>query len=82
VGSFRGISPFSEVSRAAAESREKPVDSKKRLEAWAEIQQLVRDEVPWVFLWQQHDLYGVANWIEWTPRADERVWMYEAKLAR
>jgi len=24
----------------------------------------------------------VANWIEWTPRADERIWMYEAKLAR
>ena len=43
------------------------VDPKKRLEAWAELQQLVRDEVPWVFLWQQHDLYGVANWIEWTP---------------
>jgi peptide/nickel transport system substrate-binding protein len=58
------------------------VDPRKRLEAWAEIQQMVRDEVPWVFLWQQHDLYGVANWIEWTPRADERIWMYEAKLAR
>jgi len=58
------------------------VDPKKRLEAWAELQQMVRDEVPWVFLWQQHDLYGVANWIEWTPRADERIWMYEAKLAR
>ena len=58
------------------------VDPKKRLEAWAEIQQMVHDEVPWVFLWQQHDLYGVANWLEWTPRADERVWMYEAKLAR
>ena len=43
---------------------------------------MVRDEAPWVFLWQQHDLYGVANWIEWTPRADERIWMYEAKLAR
>ena len=56
------------------------VDSKKRLEAWAELQQLVRDEVPWVFLWQQHDLYGVASWIEWTPRADEKVWMYEAKI--
>ncbi|HTI53221.1 MAG TPA: ABC transporter substrate-binding protein [Verrucomicrobiae bacterium] len=58
------------------------VDPKKRLEAWAEMQQMVHDEVPWVFLWQQHDLYGVANWIEWTPRADERIWMYEAKLAR
>ena len=56
------------------------VDAKKRLEAWAELQQMVRDEVPWVFLWQQHDLYGVANWIEWTPRADEKVWMYEAKV--
>ena len=56
------------------------VDPKKRLEAWTELQQLVRDEVPWVFLWQQHDLYGVANWIEWSPRADEKVWMYEAKI--
>src|SRR2546426_995610 len=56
------------------------VDPKKRIEAWAELQQMVHDEVPWVFLWQQHDLYGVANWIDWTPRADEKVWMYEAKV--
>ncbi len=56
------------------------VDPKKRLEAWAELQRMVHDEVPWVFLWQQHDLYGVANWIEWSPRADEKVWMYEAKV--
>jgi peptide/nickel transport system substrate-binding protein len=56
------------------------VDPKRRQEAWAEIQQMVRDEVPWVFLWQQHDLYGVANWIEWSPRADEKVWMFEAKV--
>ena len=58
------------------------VDPKKRLEAWAEIQQMVANEVPWVFLWQQHDLYGVANWLDWTPRADEKVWMYEAKIAK
>ncbi|HEV8674384.1 MAG TPA: ABC transporter substrate-binding protein [Methylomirabilota bacterium] len=56
------------------------VDPKRRVEAWAELQQLVAAEVPWVFLWQQHDLYGVANWIDWTPRADEKVWMYEAKI--
>ena len=41
---------------------------------------MVRDAVPWGFLWQQHDLHGVANLIEWTPRADEKVWMYEAKV--
>jgi peptide/nickel transport system substrate-binding protein len=56
------------------------VDAKRRLEAWAELQRLVHAEAPWVFLWQQHDLYGVASWIEWTPRADEKVWMYEAKV--
>jgi peptide/nickel transport system substrate-binding protein len=58
------------------------VDPKKRLEAWADIQQMVALETPWVFLWQQHDLYGVANWIDWQPRADEKVWMYEAKIAK
>ena len=56
------------------------MDPKARAEAYAELQRLIRDEVPWVFLWQQHDLYGVASWIEWTPRADEKVWMYEAKI--
>jgi peptide/nickel transport system substrate-binding protein len=58
------------------------VDPKKRPEAWAEIQETVRQEVPWVFLWQQHDLYGVANRIERSPWADEKVWMYEAKVGQ
>jgi imidazolonepropionase-like amidohydrolase len=35
---------------------------------------------PWAFLWQQHDLYGVASWIDWNPRADEKVWTFEAKV--
>jgi peptide/nickel transport system substrate-binding protein len=56
------------------------VDAKARAAAYAELQKLVHDEAPWVFLWQQHDLYGVAQSVEWTPRADEKVWMYEAKI--
>ncbi len=56
------------------------VEPKKRLEAWAELQRMVHAEAPWVFLWQQHDIYGVASWIEWSPRADEKVWMFEAKV--
>jgi peptide/nickel transport system substrate-binding protein len=56
------------------------LEPKARAEAYAELQRLVRDEAPWVFLWQQHDLYGVAQHVEWTPRADEKVWMYEAKI--
>jgi peptide/nickel transport system substrate-binding protein len=56
------------------------VDAKGRAAAYTELQRLIRDEAPWVFLWQQHDLYGVAGHVEWTPRADEKVWMYEAKI--
>jgi peptide/nickel transport system substrate-binding protein len=56
------------------------LEPKARAEAYAELQRLVRDEAPWVFLWQQHDLYGVASYVEWSPRADEKVWMYEAKV--
>ncbi len=56
------------------------LDPRARADAYAELQRLVHDEAPWVFLWQQHDLYGVAQTVEWTPRADEKVWMYEAKI--
>ncbi len=56
------------------------MDPRARAAGYAELQKLVHDEAPWVFLWQQHDLYGVANTVEWTPRADEKVWMYDAKV--
>ena len=56
------------------------LEPKARADAYAELQRLIRDEAPWVFLWQQHDLYGVTSQVEWTPRADEKVWMYEAKV--
>jgi peptide/nickel transport system substrate-binding protein len=55
------------------------VEPKARAAAYAELQQLLHDEAPWVFLWQQHDLYGVANQVEWSPRPDEKVWMYDAR---
>jgi len=58
------------------------VEPKARAAAYAELQRLAHDEAAWVPLWQQHDLYGVASHIEWSPRADEKVWMYEAKVAR
>ena len=56
------------------------LDPKARAEAYADLQKVVHDEAPWVFLWQQHDIYGVASTVEWTPRADEKVWMYDAKI--
>jgi peptide/nickel transport system substrate-binding protein len=56
------------------------MEPKARAEAYADLQKVVHDEAPWVFLWQQHDIYGVASAVEWSPRADEKVWMYDAKI--
>ncbi len=54
------------------------VDPAQSSAAFRKIQEALRPMAPWVPLWQQHDLYGVANWISWQPRPDEKVWMWEA----
>lgn len=55
------------------------VEPEAMVEAWNEIQQIVYDEAPWIFLWQQHDLWGVNQNLDWTPRADERVLGFEMR---
>jgi peptide/nickel transport system substrate-binding protein len=56
------------------------VDPTARTQAMDALQQRVIDLAPWIFLWQQHDVYGVSNRIEWEPRADEQIFLYLAKV--
>lgn len=79
---FVGDSTYSsfgtpEVEELIAEAT-KTVDPEARQELWNQVQQIVYDEAAWLFLWQQHDSYGVSNEINWTPRPDEFLWMGEA----
>jgi peptide/nickel transport system substrate-binding protein len=46
---------------------------------WDEIQEIIHEQAGWLFLWQQHDIYAVANNVEWSPRADEFMWMGDAR---
>jgi peptide/nickel transport system substrate-binding protein len=55
------------------------VDPDERKAMWDEIQEIIHEEAGWLFLWQQHDIYGVANHVDWQPRADEFMWMGDAK---
>lgn len=55
------------------------VDDDARRDLWNQVQQMVYDDAGWLFLWQQHDIYGVANDVDWTPRPDEFMWMGSAK---
>ena len=51
------------------------------------LQALVREEAPWIFLWNQYDFFAGSARIEWKPRPDERIFipairMKEAKPAK
>ncbi|MBI2132895.1 MAG: hypothetical protein HYT99_08845 [Candidatus Tectomicrobia bacterium] len=51
-----------------------------------DLQALIRDEAPWIFLWNQYDFFAGSARVEWKPRADERIFvpaiqMKEAKPA-
>lgn len=45
------------------------------------LQNVIREDCPYVFLWQQQDIYGVNDKIEWTPRLDQYVLACDMKLA-
>ncbi len=57
------------------------VDPEARQALWDEIQVAVHEDAGWLFLWQQHDIYGVASEIDWKPRLDEKLWMGDAQPA-
>jgi peptide/nickel transport system substrate-binding protein len=80
---FVGQSTYSGFGDPAIEEKvaaaARTVDPQTRRQVWNEVQRMAYDEAAWLFLWQQHDLYGVANTVDWKPRPDEFLWMGEAK---
>jgi peptide/nickel transport system substrate-binding protein len=52
----------------------------KRAEILGQVQRLLQDDSPAVFMHALEDVYGVANRIQWTPRSDEMVRHYEMSL--
>jgi peptide/nickel transport system substrate-binding protein len=37
------------------------------------LQELVNEQAPWIFLWQQWEFYGVNKALNYTPRSDEEI---------
>ena len=48
-------------------------DPERRAELYREAQQIIYEEVPWLFLFQQVDLYGVSSQLYWEPRPDQKI---------
>lgn len=58
------------------------VNPTKRAEALNKLQPKIQRAAPWIFLWEQHDLYGVSNRLDWEPRADEQLYLFDAKVKK
>jgi peptide/nickel transport system substrate-binding protein len=56
------------------------VDQDRRAELYAESLSITRDAAPWIFLYQQVDIYGVADHVDWQPRPDELIWAFDAAI--
>jgi peptide/nickel transport system substrate-binding protein len=53
------------------------INSATRKRDFAEIQQLVIQQAPRIFLYLQDDIYGLAKDLHWTPTADESIPVYD-----
>lgn len=58
------------------------VDADERRQVYSDVQRLMRELAPMVFLYQLNELYAVSNGLDWQPRADERIYLWTASLNR
>lgn len=54
-----------------------PEDQRKVVD---EMLKVFYDDGPWLLLYFQPDFYGVSDRLDWHPRADEKIDLFEAKL--
>jgi peptide/nickel transport system substrate-binding protein len=58
------------------------VDQARRKQTYAQIQRLIREESPSVFLFYQFDTLGISKKVEYAARGDEWLWLFDAKPKR
>ena len=51
-------------------------DPKKRAPLYSDVQKLLKDEAPFIFLFQADAAFGMSTRIDYTPRPDETQWLY------
>ena len=55
----------------------KETNTEKRKQLYSQLLRLIREEAPYIFGYQQMDIYGVNARIKWTPRGDESIRLTE-----
>ena len=58
------------------------VDQAKRQALYKQALERVRAGAPWIFLYEQEDIYGVNKRVKWQPRPDELIWAFDAEIVK
>ena len=58
------------------------VDQAKRKRTYSQIQQMIREEAPAIFLWTQYDTLAISKKVQYAARGDEWLWLFDAKPAK
>jgi peptide/nickel transport system substrate-binding protein len=58
------------------------MDKETRRKIYSEVCNLYKEEVPWAFCYQQIDVYGANERLNWTPRADGRLFAFDMSFKR
>lgn len=52
-------------------------DEDEREALYHELMAYLKEQAPWIFLYSQEDIYGVASNLNWEPQPDESLWVYD-----
>ena len=58
------------------------MDKSKRQKIYSEASKLLKEEVPWAFAYQQVDIYGVSARLNWKPRPDEKIFVFNMSFKK
>ena len=39
--------------------------------------ELVHEDAPWIYMWNNNSIWGVSNVLDWTPRSDDQVFVFD-----
>jgi peptide/nickel transport system substrate-binding protein len=55
------------------------VDQPRRKRIYAQIQAMLKEEAPAIYLFTQYDTLGLSKKVDYAARGDEWLWLFDAK---
>jgi peptide/nickel transport system substrate-binding protein len=58
------------------------VDANARKRSYTQIQKMIKEEAPSLFLFHQFETLGISKKVQYAARGDEWLWLFDAKIAK